>query len=102
MGPIYTYRVGGGPEGEYWVLHSLDPLPDYVSIAQIRKLARIGHRRFAYWWVRFGSCGVSIDAERAGRHFARARAIGRFAHDYELEDAIEPRLPFEGEDLSDG
>lgn len=102
MGPIYTYRVGGGPEHQYWVVHSHDPLPDFVTVAQIRKLASIAQRRFAYWWVRAGSCGVSIDAERAARHFARARVIGRFAHDVELEDSTEPRLPFEGEDLSDG
>lgn len=110
--PIYTYRVGGGPELKSWVVQSWDPLPAFTTVRHIQIIATAGRRRFSHWWItRCGQCGVSIDEkharQKASSILLRKRdwsidnfAIGRLFHQEDFDEPVEPRLPTEGEDLS--
>jgi hypothetical protein len=71
----FRYHVAVGDES--WTFLSRDPLPDYVTVQQIRKLATIATRRFSHWWVWGGAlCGVSMDLDHACAALKRVR-VGR-------------------------
>lgn len=91
---VYTVRVTNEDGSHHWVFRSLDPLPEFLSVNQVMKLASNRMKGCLYWWCSWDGhqCGLAKSKEnllrtlRRREHGERLFQFGRLA----FRDANQP------------
>lgn len=97
MDEVFIYRVGGGADRHSWVVVTLDALPAWTTIAQIKHLANHSRVGSSHWVLRSSgkamACKKFVRAVEVQTEWAKMLepgeriALGRLApHDATLED----------------